>query len=271
MKKTFVIVGAVFLIAVAIAVSTVAAPDVLTPSEDPVAFIAQHKGGAEPNYYYEETTEWDVSKYVGPDGYEYYGEFYGGIFWVDSRVEALVAKEEYFRYTDVVFSKSFDFNQRSFCRYFGITEKEYSEAISVFSNFEMYGEGGQYMAEKYPVGIYGTYDDFIEVFVREEYRADYRTEECIPGDDCVHTFTYHTITDELIDYVGEEEYAGFREKYYGTEDFNILQFIEYFDISEEEMEKILTESEDLLPAYKTEYLYGDEEMQREYFFIRAAQ
>ena len=271
MKKLFVIVGVVCLIAVAIVVSTVAAPDVLTPSEDPVAFIAQHKGGAEPNYYYEETAEWDAAKYVGPDGYEYYGEFYGGIFWVDSRVEALVPKEEYFYYTDVVFRNSFDFNQRSFCRYFGITEKEYGEAISVFSNFDMYGEGGRYIVNKFPIGVFGTYDDFIEIFVREEYRADYRTEECIPGDDCVHTFTYHTITDELIDYVGETEYAGFREKYYGTEEFNVLQFIEYFDISEEDMEKILEQSEDRLPAYKTEYLYGDEAMQREYFFIRSAQ
>lgn len=271
MKKIFVIVGTVFLIAVVIVVSTVAAPDVLTPSEDPVAFIALHKGGAEPNYYYEETFTQKDDELWSPDGYDFYGEYYGGLFAIDSHLEKLIQGEDFLRYTDVVFSKSFDFNQRSLCRYFGITEEQYKEAMSVRANYEMYGDAGQYIAYKFPIGVFGTYDDFIEIFVREEYRADYRTEECIPGDDCVHTFTYHTITDELIDYVGETEYAGFREKYYGTEEFNVLQFIEYFDISEEEMEKILAQSEDRLPAYKTEYLYGDEEMQREYFFIHAAQ
>lgn len=54
--------------------------DTLSPSEDPVAFIAQHKGGASPNYYYEEPKTRNYEEFVGPDGDEFYGEYYGGLF-----------------------------------------------------------------------------------------------------------------------------------------------------------------------------------------------
>lgn len=272
MKRIIIVVSVLSILMVSV-VAAVAVPELLNPSADPVAFIAAHKGGAAPNYYVEPTsaTYLNSENTIGPDGYDYFGEFYGGLFWIDSRLSALVSESEFNMYTDEIFAGSFDFNQRSFCRYFGITQEQYEEAISILSNYYYYGDAGQYIVEKYPVGVFGTYEDFIGTFVREEYRCDYKTEECMPSGDCVHTYTYHTISNELIEYVGDIGYATFKEKYYGTEDFNILNFIEYFEIAKSDMETVLSKSSDELPAYNINYLYGNDAMQLQYFNIRSAQ
>lgn len=249
---------------------------VLNPSADPVAFIAAHKGGGTPNYITdtkvnEILSDSSASSNVGPDGYEYIDEYNGGLFSIDSRLKSLVPADDYYKYVNDTFAGSFDFNQRSFCRYFGITEDQYKEAMSVFNRYEIYGDSGTYMSTKYPIGVFGDYDDFIEIFVREEYRSKYLTEECIPGDSCVHTFTYHTISDEMINCVGADKYEEFKEKYYGTEEFNILNFIEYFSLTKEMVEDALEPSAGTIQAYKLDYLFGTEDMRKEYFIIKSAQ
>lgn len=271
MKRMIIIASVACLILTTVLVSVAEpTPETPNPSADPVGFLAEHKDGGAPNYYEEPVTaSYNIDDYVGPDGYEYFGEFHGGVFWISSEHENLAPIEESRWYFDVLCDSCFDFNQRSFCRYFSVPEEEYRAAIAYRA--EKFGTYGQYIVDNYPIGIYGTYDDFIRVFVRKEYRDSYRTEECIPSEDCIHTFTYHTITDELMDYVGNDRYLAFREKYYGTEDFNILKFIEEFSITKEEMEQILEESADLVDAYKVEYLYGTPEEQELYCVVRAAQ
>ncbi|MBQ7922268.1 MAG: hypothetical protein IJ325_06795 [Clostridia bacterium] len=218
-----------------------------------------------------ETEAETPSLYIGPDGEEYFGEFHGGLFGLGTELTNLVSEEEYLQYTDKTFAGTFDFNQRSFCRYFGVTEEAYREAVSVYNWYDIYGEAGRYKAEQYPVGIFGDYEDFIDIFVREESRIGCRTEEWLPDENCVHTYTFHTITDELIDCVGEEAYKTFRQTYAGTEEFNILNFISYFYLDEKTVSDILEQSTDPIPAYNVQYLFGDEEMQREYFLIREYQ
>ena len=71
----------------------------------------------------------------------------------------------------------------------------------------------------------------------------------------------------MIQYVGEDSFNEFKKQYSGTEHFNILNFIKYFDISKEEFDSIY-ESEDyhsICIPYKSEYLYGTSEMQAIYF------
>lgn len=218
-----------------------------------------------------ETQKPEPSPYAGPDGEEYFGVFHGGLFGLSTELTDLVPEEEYLQYTDKTFAGSFDFNQRSFCRYFGITEEAYREAVSIYNRYDIYGEAGKYRAEQYPIGIFGTYEDFIDVFVREEHRLDYRTEEWMPAENCVHTYTFHTISDELIAHVGEEAYRAFRGKYAGGEEYNILNFLSYFYLDEKTVSDILNQSNDPIPAYNVEYLFGDEAMQREYFLIREYQ
>ncbi|MBR6708368.1 MAG: hypothetical protein IKL84_01660, partial [Clostridia bacterium] len=208
---------------------------------------------------------------TGADGEQMNAPFYGGLFWFSTNLTNLVPREEVDHYIYELFTGSHDNNHRSFCRYFGITEEQYRESLAPKANNPIYSEGGQYQVDHFPAGVYGSYADFINTFVARAFRDDYRTEECIPGPDCPHTFTYHTITDEMMDLVGEEKYAEFREKYYGTEDFNIIHFIACFDLTKEQISRALEESKDPLPAYKVDYLFGDGEMQKEYFFIKSAQ
>ncbi len=87
------------------------------------------------------------------------------------------------------------------------------------------------------------------------------------ADDEIHTSRYYTINGFLVQYVGEDGFNEFKNKYAGTQEFNILNFIKYFDISKEEFDAIY-ESEDyhsICIPYKSEYLYGTPEMQATYF------
>ena len=256
------------LTAVVTMIAVAATPMLLSASSDPVGFIAKHKGGTAPNYYIEETAAEKTQYSLGSDGYEYIDDFSSNLFSIDSRLEALVPKDDYLYYTDELFAGAFDFNQRSFCRYFGITEEQYKEAISVFSNYEIYGETGKYIVDNYPRGIFGTYSDFLDVFYRKDIKVQYATEECIPGENCPHTYTYHTISGEMIELVGNGKYAEFKEKYYGTEDFNILNFIDFFSLSEEEVTSALANKSKILPLYNVKILFSDEKTINDYFYIK---
>lgn len=268
-KSIFIPIIILGITAVITMIAVAATPMFLSPSSDPVGFIAEHKGGAAPNYYIDQTAD-EKSNFnnFGPDGYEYIDNFSSNLFSIDSRLEALVPKDDYLRYTDELFADTFDFNQRSFCRYFGITEQQYKEAIAVFSDYEIYGETGKYIVDNYPRGIFGTYGDFLDVFLRKDKKMQYNTDECIPDEKCPHTYTYHTISGEMIELVGKEKYAEFKEEYYGTEGFNILNFIDLFSLTEEEVNDALTNKSIILPLYNVKVLFSDEKSINDYFYVK---
>lgn len=88
---------------------------------------------------------------------------------------------------------------------------------------------------------------------------------------------YYTIDYRLIAYVGEEKFNSFKDKYYGTEDFNILKFIEEFNIDKEKMiwinenyfypKYVYKDGVNKIYSYNPDYLYGTDEMKEEYFSI----
>lgn len=107
-----------------------------------------------------------------------------------------------------------------------------------------------------------------EVFISPYYKYDDpKSVRIICETDTVHTARYYTINGFLIEYVGEDNFNEFKNKFAGTENFNILNFVDYFDITKEEFDAIFS-SDDyhaISAAYKSEYVYGTEEMQKLYF------
>ncbi len=99
-----------------------------------------------------------------------------------------------------------------------------------------------------------TYDDPISVFIRCE-------------EDTLHTNRYYTINGFLVEYVGEEKFQEFKDKYAGTQEFNIISFVDYFDITKEEFDSVFESKDyhDWVLPYHSEYIYGNEEMQKLYF------
>ena len=84
-------------------------------------------------------------------------------------------------------------------------------------------------------------------------------------DDTVHTDRYFTINGFLIEFVGYDKYKVFEEKYANTPNYNILFFVNYFNISKEDFKFIFSGENNyhsITKPYKTEYVYGDDDMQR---------
>ena len=92
-----------------------------------------------------------------------------------------------------------------------------------------------------------------------------------------YTNRYYTIDSALIDFVGVKQFSDYYDKYAYTADFNIVSFMDYFEISKEEYMKLY---QDLYGQhyqgeegemwiyhypYNPEYLFGTEEMQNMYF------
>ncbi len=169
------------------------------------------------------------------------------------------------------------------CEYFGISEDEYKTACistEVYQNNldditklraqistgtdidrELLWVYSPYVWELH----FGEYNE-NELFFNQYYTPGETPDLCITPEVCRHVRLYHTIDSRLLSYVGKDKAAEFAEKYKDTEDFNIIRFIEYFDISKEEYEDIILEFyfnstqryyERILP-YPTDYLYGDD-------------
>jgi len=82
--------------------------------------------------------------------------------------------------------------------------------------------------------------------------------------DTVHTDMYYTIDYRLINYVGLDKFEAYKEKYAGTENFNVLHFLDHFGIDKELYDKLWFEENITLPI-RAKYVFGTKEMQEEYF------
>lgn len=165
-----------------------------------------------------------------------------------------------------MFLKTEDFNQRAFFDYFGISSEKY---------WEIYDSG---TIENY-AGIYG--DEFSKVYNPEKwFAADYATNRYFlanddpapdtgnvfirPEGDTVHTDRYFTIHPSLISLVGEDKFEEFKGKFGGTADFNVLKFVEYFNIDKASFTECMDKCGSLY-IYNPDYVFGTAEMQKAYF------
>ena len=164
-----------------------------------------------------------------------------------------------------LFGRTEDYNRRFFMDYYGIPKEDYWK---IYDKESILADPDVYNIEYYNPDIWFS-DDYYKnpLFVQEGKTAPEENSVIIkPEGDTIHTDRYFTICESLIDFVGEEEFNEFRDKYGGTADFNILKFIEEFGISKEDFKKC-TETQLLATygIYNTDYVYGTPEMQKEYF------
>ncbi len=171
----------------------------------------------------------------------------------------------YHKYADL-FLKTEDFNRRAFMDYFGIPKEDYWK---IYNKDSILAEPDAYNIEYYNPDVWFS-DDYYKdpLFIQASKIAPEENSVTIkPKDDTIHTDRYFTICESLIDYVGEKEFNEFRNKYGGTADFNILKFVDEFDISRDDFEKLTqTHFADFtFSIYNSDYVYGTPEMQKEYF------
>ncbi|MBQ9543786.1 MAG: hypothetical protein IJV00_01510 [Clostridia bacterium] len=155
---------------------------------------------------------------------------------------------------------------------YSIKKEDFAEAVKKAK--ENYGgtEGG--FIEEYGLceevdAWYSADPENEEVFLRDGYvkpEIDTVTIRC--ESDKVHNDRYYTIDRRLINYVTPEKFDGFKEKFAGTKNFNIVNFVKYFGITKDEAIKLFYET---TPAsygpypYDLNYLYGPEKLCEEYF------
>lgn len=190
----------------------------------------------------------------------------------------LVGTEKVEVFSDLFISTE-DFNPRFFCDYFGISKEKYIETIenskSEFLNkkimdaneindlFNVRQNYHAWFSEDYL-----SHSDFL----RDNY-VQQKTKSVTIRDpeDKIHTDRYFTISHQLIDYVGQDKFEEFKSKFAGTKDFNVINFVNYFDISKEKFIEIidykpLTEGTiPLCKEYNPNYVYGTPEMIEAYF------
>ena len=167
------------------------------------------------------------------------------------------------KYIDL-FGETEDCNIRAFMDYFGIPKQDYwklhnKEFMLQYPDF-------------YDMNVYDPdrwfADDYYEdpYFIRESETApDAGSVMIKPSADTNHTDRYYTIHGALIKFVGQEKFDEFKNKFGGTEDYNVLNFIKYFSIRKDDFSKCTDLPEENYGIYNTEYVYGTAEMQKEYF------
>ena len=178
------------------------------------------------------------------------------------------------------FAGTEDYNVRAICEYFGIDKKTYTDLYdSYFDRLSAakYGEMPDIFmfayGYQYDAWFDGDYWD-NELFLAEGYKApEYDTYrgEVPEGDN--HTRRYYTVDWRLIEYVGTEKFEAWLADNPEASDRNIIKFISDFGITREQYVKIYDIARNgkagstIVLPYKTDYLFGTEEMITEYFTV----
>lgn len=162
-----------------------------------------------------------------------------------------------------MFGYTEDCNIRFFMDYFGIPKEKFwiivgSHASNLGIDYEDFFNTDRWYADNYATNEYFITDD--------NPAPDSESVIIRPENDTIHTDRYFTIHKSLINLVGEEYFNEFKEKYGGTECFNVLYFIDYFKISRESFETCMEEQRKTsFNIYNVNYVYGTEEQQKMYF------
>ena len=173
-------------------------------------------------------------------------------------------------------------NHGAFIDYFCIEKEDYIEAVKKYDEFSYnlsYSDEmtfAQYCDDPGNERLYALWDIwYSENYSDHEWllHPDFLAENQRLGrdrkdvfhryePDTVHTNYYYTIPWQFIEAVGADKFSEFEEDFAGTEKFNVLYFLEYFEIDEEEYLQLFPEK---YKPHNPDYLYGTKEMQDKYF------
>ena len=177
------------------------------------------------------------------------------------------------------FAGTEDYNVRAICEYFGIDKKTYTDLYdSYFDRLSAakYGEMPDIFMFAYGYQYDAWFDgDYWEneLFVIDRYKApEYDTFHGEVPDGDNHTRRYYTVDWRLIEYVGTEKFEAWLADNPEASDRNIIKFISDFGITREQYDKIyavplLNGTGRILLPYNPYYLFGTEEMIKEYFTV----
>jgi len=180
-----------------------------------------------------------------------------------------------YRYIEI-YGMTDDCNYGAICEYYGVTKEEYIEFCKRHLERHCavpYGEKPVYNYE--PVMLnwdawfteeYWDHPDFVFSTYDSDVYDCYYTSVPDRGN---YTRRYYRIDYDLIQYVTEEEFYKWIDAVEDKEQ-NIVAFIEYFDIDEEEYRAIYEYKGGKVgnpTPYNPDYLFGTPEMQEEYFTV----
>ncbi|MBQ7779723.1 MAG: hypothetical protein IJ404_04435 [Clostridia bacterium] len=166
---------------------------------------------------------------------------------------------------DLIFDKTDEWGIPDFIDYYGITREEYEKVWSNERKDNKYNPDfyESFNVNKYWHIWYVDYYDYgnVEMFVHPDYDWPEIRSVTYKYDNS-HTRRYYTIDWRLIEYVTPKEFKEYEKKFAGTEDFNVIHFVNYFKIDKSEFLEIYP---DLYKYYNPDYVYGTKEMQDKYF------
>ena len=180
---------------------------------------------------------------------------------------------------DEMFAGTEDVNIAAVCEYFDISKEEYMslyeptyDSLIVAKKGEEPAITSYFYCFEYDAWFDGDYWE-NELFVIDRYKApEYDTfhGEVPEGDN--HTRRYYTVDWRLIEYVGTEKFEAWLADNPEASDRNIIKFISDFGITREQYDKIyavplLNGTGRILLPYNPDYLFGTEEMIKEYFTV----
>lgn len=228
-------------------------------------------------------TESSQTPAMGGDGIDLPCGHVDGIFSIhniDGSLMDLFTQEELNTHYRELFQTTDDFSIPTLFEYYGIPKEMY---VGIMETYVRPAHQKSVRPEEYEVALSNCYNyDALfgenpltnPVFFREGETPP-ASVTIRPESDTIHTNRYFTIDATLIDHVGEEAFQAFRDQYGGTEDFNILKFVEQFNISKEQFIEI-TDYHGIAEGYRPlgkpynpDYVYGTPEMVEDYFTIHA--
>ena len=176
----------------------------------------------------------------------------------------IIAKEQYDSYYDI-FDKTAEKGIPDFIDYFGITREEYGNVYFRERDANKYNSEyyESFNGNRYYEIWYDDYEDYgdVELFVHPDYDWP-ETRSVTRKYDNSHTRRYYTIDWRLIEYVTPERFKEYEKEFGGTENFNVIHFVNYFKIDKSEFLEIYP---DIWKYYNPDYVYGTKEMQDMYF------
>ena len=257
----------------------VSAPDVSTPDVSvPETSELEETSNTEKSVWYddEELDQWFAELKKGIDEYEPREEITSDGMRSDhftiipgDFIEYIGRKTFDFDYIPK-FGACGDANIAALAEYYDISKEEYIEFCHAY--LEEWGKAAYgerpYGLELYMLNWdawfseeYWNHPDFIfSDYDSEKYDCYYTSVPDRNG----YTRRYYRIDYALIQYVGEEQFNKWLEEKEDI-DQNILDFIEYFNITREQYDSVY---KDYFPLpYNPDYLFGTAEMQDEYFKV----
>ncbi len=165
----------------------------------------------------------------------------------------------------LIFDKTEEWGIPDFIDYYGITREEYEKVWYLEVKENKYNPDfyESFNVNKYWNVWYADYFYYgnVEMFVHPDYDRP-KTRSVTYKYDNSHTRHYYTIDWRLIEYVTPEKFKEYENKFARTENFNVIHFVNYFEIDKEEFLEIYP---DLWKYYNPDYVYGTKEMQDKYF------